>query len=68
MIYGQYIGIAVVCFFVLFGVMLYLITQREELSKMLQYSENVEINKLRKERSDLKYATREELLNKFNLK
>ena len=34
---------------------------------MLEYSEKVEINKLRKERSDIKELSREELLKKFHL-
>jgi hypothetical protein len=34
---------------------------------MLEYSEKVEINKLRKERSDIKNFSREELLKKFHL-
>ena len=34
---------------------------------MLVYSEKVEINKLRKERSDIKELSREELLKKFHL-
>jgi hypothetical protein len=43
-------------------------TQNEELAKMLEYSENVEINKLRKERSDLRDVSKEALLRKFHIK
>ena len=40
-------------------------TQRTELERMLEYSENAEINKLRKESSDLRYVSKEALLTKF---
>jgi hypothetical protein len=42
-------------------------TQRPELERMLEYSENVEINKLRKERSDLRDVSKEALLKKFHI-
>jgi hypothetical protein len=45
-----------------------LITQRPEIAKMLQYSENVEIRNLRKERADMNIVSKEELLEKFKLK
>lgn len=40
---------------------------RTEMSTMLEYSENVEIRNLRKERADMKVVSKEELLKKFKL-
>ena len=51
----------------LFSLILYVMTQRPELERMLEYSENVEINKLRKERSDLRDVSKEALLKKFHI-
>lgn len=40
---------------------------RSEMSTMFEYSENVEIRNLRKERADMQIVSKEELLQKFKL-
>ena len=43
------------------------ITRNPEIAKLLKYSENVEIRKLRKEKDDFESLNKEKLFKKFHL-
>ena len=45
----------------------YVITRNPEIAKLLKYSENVEICKLRKEKDDFETLNKEKLFKKFHL-
>ena len=51
----------------MFSIFYYTITQREEISKLLVYSDKVDTAKIRREKKDLVEVTREELFKKFDL-